>query len=139
MTDADRPWDVINPPEFADPIGYANAVRTTGGTRIFIAGQIDMDADGKVAHPGDLLEQVKGTFKNIARVLEEAGAKPEHLVRMRIYVTHVDAYKRLGKEVGRAYREHFGTWFPAMTLLGVTRLYDEDALIEIETDAVIPD
>ena len=136
---SDRPWEAINPPDMADPIGYANAVRTEGGTRIFLAGQIDMDKDGKVAHPGDLLEQVKGTFKNIARVLEEAGGKPEHLVRMRIYVTHVDAYKRLGKEVGRAYREHFGTWFPAMTLLGVTRLYDEDALIEIETDAVIPD
>lgn len=138
MTDSDRPWEAINPPDFADPVGYANAIRTEGGTRIFLAGQIDMDAEGNVAHPGDLLEQVKGTFANIARLLEAAGAKPEHMVRMRIYVTHVDAYKRLGKEIGRAYREHFGTWFPAMTLVGVTRLYDEDALVEIETDAVIP-
>lgn len=138
MTEAEHPWQPINPPGFADPIGYSNAIRTEGGTRIFIAGQVDMNAEGAIEHPGDLLEQVKGAFANIARVLAEAGAKPEHLVRMRIYVTHVDAYKRLGREIGRAYREHFGTWYPAMTLLGVTRLYDEEALVEIETDAVIP-
>lgn len=138
MTDESRPWETIQPEGFAPPVGYANAVRTQGGTRLFIAGQVDMDAKGRVAHPGDLLAQVKGAFANIARVLAAAGARPEHLVRMRIYVTHVDAYKRLGKEIGAAYREHFGTWFPAMTLLGVTRLYDEDALVEIETDAVVP-
>ncbi|MDA1195139.1 MAG: RidA family protein [Planctomycetota bacterium] len=138
MTDAQGPWKAVNPPEMAKAIGYANAVVTEGGRHVFLAGQIDMDTDGKVAHPGDLLEQVKGAYANIARVLAASGARPEHMTRMRIYVTHVDAYKALGREIGAAYRACFGRWFPAMTLVGVTRLYDEGALIEIEVDAVVP-
>ena len=66
------------------------------------------------------------------------GAKPEHLVRMRIFVTDVAAYKALGKEIGKAYRKHFGTWFPAMSLFEISCLYDEGALIEVESEAVVP-
>ena len=132
------PWRQVNPEDLPDPIGYSNAIVTSGGRRVVIAGQTALGQDHKIQHFGDLVGQTRVIFENIAKILKEAGARPEHLVRMRIYVTHVDAYKRLGKEIGRAYREHFGTWFPAMTLLGVTRLYDEDALVEIETDAVIP-
>jgi enamine deaminase RidA (YjgF/YER057c/UK114 family) len=138
MSEAERPWTQVNPPGMAEPVGYSNAIVTEGGRRVFIAGQVDMAPDGSIAHPGDLLEQTKGAFAHIVTVLEAVGGKPEHIVRMRIYVTHVDAYKSLGKDIGRAYKAHFGRWFPAMTLLGVTRLYDEGALIEIETDAVIP-
>lgn len=128
----------INPPGAAEPVGYANAVEAAPGRRVFLAGQVDMAPDGSIAHPGDLLEQCKGAFAAIVRVLAAAGGRPEHIVRMRIYTTHVDAYKSLGREIGRAYREQFGKWYPAMTLVGVARLYDEGALVEIETDAVIP-
>jgi len=138
MSEAEQPWTQINPPDMAKAVGYSNAIVTEGGRRIFIAGQVDLALDGTIAHPGDLLEQTKAAFANIAKVLAAAGGKPEHLVRMRIYVTHVDAYKSLGKEIGQAYKAHFGRWYPAMTLVGVTRLYDEGALVEIETDAVIP-
>ena len=129
---------LINPPDIAEPIGYANAVEATPGRRIFLAGQVDMAPDGSIAHPGDLLAQCKGTFGNLARVLAAAGGRPEHLVRMRIYTTDIESYKALGRDIGRAYREHFGRWYPAMTMVGVTRLYDEGALVEIESDAVIP-
>jgi enamine deaminase RidA (YjgF/YER057c/UK114 family) len=74
----------------------------------------------------------------VAVVLRAAGAAPEHVVRMRIYVLDVDAYRRDAKEIGRRWREHFGRWFPAMTLVQVSRLYDPDALIEVEADAVVP-
>ncbi len=135
----ERPWRAINPPEMADPVGYSNAIESIGGRRITIAGQVDMQKDGSIAHPGDLLKQADGAFANIAHVLAAAGAKPEHLVRMRVFVTDVKAYKALGREIGRAYRKHFGTWFPAMSLFEIACLYDDDALIEVETEAVVPD
>ncbi len=131
-------WKPVNPESMADPVGYANAIETEGGRRLFIAGQVDMAKDGSVANPGDLVAQVEGTFRNIITVLEEAGGKPEHIVRMRIYVADVEDYKSHGKAIGAIYREHFGRWFPAMTLIQVSRFYDPDALIEVETDAVIP-
>lgn len=139
MSEAERPWRMINPESMAKPVGYSNAVVSQGGTRITLAGQIDMDSDGLVAHPGDILKQAAGAFANVARVLEAAGGKPEHLVRMRIFVTDVAAYKALGREIGKAYRKHFGTWFPAMSLFEIRCLYDEGALIEVESEAVIPD
>ena len=139
MSEAERPWRAVNPDSMAKPVGYANAIVSKGGTRITLAGQIDMAADGNVAHPGDILKQAAGAFANVARVLEAAGGKPEHLVRMRIFVTDVAAYKALGREIGRAYREHFGTWFPAMSLFEIASLYDEGALIEVESEAIIPD
>ena len=139
MSEAERPWRAVNPESMAKPVGYANAIVSKGGTRITLAGQIDMAPDGNVAHPGDILKQAAGAFANVARVLEAAGSKPEHLVRMRIFVTDVAAYKALGREIGKAYREHFGTWFPAMSLFEIASLYDEGALIEVESEAIIPD
>ncbi len=109
-----------------------------GARRITLAGQVDMDKDGGIAHPGDLLAQVEGAFAHIARILAAAGARPEHLVRMRIFVTDVKAYKALGREIGKAYRKHFGTWYPAMSLLEISCLYDDHALVEIESEAVVP-
>ncbi|MDJ0520493.1 MAG: RidA family protein, partial [Planctomycetota bacterium] len=119
MSETERPWQAVNPDDMAKPVGYANAVVSYRGTRITLAGQIDMDADGNVAHPNDMLNQARGAFANVARVLAAAGGKPEHLVRMRIFVTDVAAYKALGREIGKAYREHFGTWFPAMSLFEI--------------------
>ncbi len=139
MSETEHPWTPVNPESMAKPVGYSNAIVSQSGTRITLAGQIDMAPDGNVAHPGDMLKQAAGAFANVARVLAEAGAKPEHLVRMRIFVTDVAAYKALGREIGKAYREHFGMWFPAMSLFEISCLYDEGALIEVESEAVIPD
>ena len=137
--DATTPWRQIHAPGMAKPIGYSNAILSRGGQRLTLAGQIDMGPDGEVVHPGDLTAQAAGAFANIARLLEEAGAKPEHLVRMRIFVLDIDDYKACAKDIGRAYRTHFGRWFPAMTLVQIVKLYDDGALIEVESEAIIPD
>jgi enamine deaminase RidA (YjgF/YER057c/UK114 family) len=132
------PWQAINPPGFPHQ-GYSNAVVSGPGRHIAVAGQIDMGADGKVRHPGDLVAQAKGAFENIRLVLAAAGAGPQHLVRLRFYVADAAAYAAQAKELGAAYRAAFGRWFPAMALVQVARLYDAHALIEVEADAVLPD
>jgi enamine deaminase RidA (YjgF/YER057c/UK114 family) len=136
---SDTPWRAINPPELAEPVGYANGVESQGGRRLCIAGQIDMAKDGTVANPGDLVAQVRGAFGNLCAVLRAAGGEPAHIVRMRIFVLDIADYKANGKAIGALYREHFGRWFPAMSLVQVAGLYDDGALIEVEAEAVIPD
>jgi len=132
------PWRQVDPPELGTPVGYSNAIVTQGGTRVFLAGQTAMNAEGRIEDPGDLLTQTGKALANVATVLKAAGAEPEHLTRMRIYVLSADEYANHARAIGKLYREHFGRWFPAMTLVQVARLYDPDALIEIETEAVIP-
>ena len=138
MSDA-TPWRRIDPAELAAPVGYAHAVESRGGRRVSVAGQTAMGKDGRVAPVGDLAGQAGRAFANVAAVLRAAGARPEHVVRMRIYVTDPDLYRVRAKEIGAHYRTHFGKWFPAMTLVGVARLYDPDAQIEVEVEAVVPD
>ncbi len=132
-------WRAINPPEMAKTVGYSNAIESRGGRRLTIAGQVDMAPDGTIAHPGDLLAQVRGAFSNLATVLAAGQARPDHLVRMRIFVVDLPAYTAQSKAIGAIYREFFGRWFPAMTLVQISRLYDEGALIEVEGEAVVPD
>ena len=133
------PWRQVNPKELAEPVGYSNAIVSSAGRRVTLAGQVAMDMDGKVQHLGDLVAQVRDVFANIATILKESGARPEHLVRMRIFVIDVADYAKNSREIGMLYRQQFGKWFPAMTLVQVSRLFDEGALIEVESEAVIPD
>ena len=139
MSDGTSPWDVIQPPGFAKAVGYANGIVSHGGKRLAVAGQIDMGPDGKVVNPGDLAAQADGAFANVAAVIAEAGGKPEHMVRMRVFVADVEDYKKNGKAIGAAYRKHFGRWFPAMSLVQIAGFYDVGALIEVEAEVVIPD
>ena len=133
------PWQVVQPPGAAQAVGYSNGIVSRGGQRLTVAGQIDMGPDGKVVHPGDLAAQAAGAFANVAAVIAAAGGKPEHMVRMRVFVMDVEDYKANGKAIGASYREHFGRWFPAMSLLQIAGLYDEGALIEVEAEVIIPD
>ncbi len=133
------PWQAVNPPGWALPVGYANAVVSRGGTRVSVAGQTAMGPDGKVRHAGDLLAQAALAFDNVLTVLAAAGARPEHMVRVRIYVRSADDYAARAGDIGKAWRASFGRWFPAMTLVEVARLYDQGALIEVEAEAVIPE
>ena len=140
MTDTPQgPWKSVVIPEWAAPIGYSNAIITQGGRMVHLAGQTAMDPQGKIIGPGDLVMQATQAFANVRRVLDEAGAKPEHMVRARIYVCSADDYAAGARAIGSAWRDTFGRWFPAMTLVQVARLYDPEALIEVETEAVIPD
>ena len=132
------PWEVIQPPGFAKAVGYANGIVSTGGRRLAVAGQIDMGPDGKVVNPGNLAAQAEGAFANVAAVIHEAGGRPEHMVRMRVFVADIADYKANAKAIGAAYRTHFGRWFPAMSLVQIAGFYDEGALIEVEAEVVIP-
>ncbi len=126
----------LNPPGWPQPKGYANGVKARG-EMIFVGGMIGWDLDGKL--PQGFVAQAKQLFENIVAVLKEGGAGPEHVVRMTWYVTDIDMYRNCLPELGKAYREVLGRNFGAMALVQVKSLVEKDALLEIETTAVVPD
>jgi enamine deaminase RidA (YjgF/YER057c/UK114 family) len=126
------------PPGWAKPKGYANGVAARG-TVISVAGQIGWNPATGRFESDDFVAQAKQALANIVAVLKEAGAGPEHLVRLTWYVVDKREYvQRLG-EVGEAYRAVIGRHFPAMTLVAVAALVEDRARIEIEATAVLPD
>lgn len=128
---------VILPPGWPRPRGYANGVTVTG-RQVYIAGMIGWDAQG-VFHTDDFAGQVQQALQNIVDVLQEAGGKPEHIVRMTWYVTDKREYLAAGREVGRAFREIIGSYNAAMTAVEVKALIEDRAKVEIEATAVIPE
>jgi len=126
---------LLQPAGWPRPIGYANGILARGDL-IVTGGLIGWDAEGRF---GDgLVAQARQTLVNITTVLAEAGAAPEHLVRMTWYVVDMEAYRAAGPALGRAYREVIGRHYPAMAVLAVTRLVEPQALVEIEATAVVP-
>ena len=128
---------VLLPPGWPRPKGYANGVTVTG-RQVYIAGMIGWDAQG-VFHTDDFAGQVQQALQNIVDVLQEAGGKPEHIVRMTWYVTDKREYLAAGREVGRAFREIIGSYNAAMTAVEVKALIEDRAKVEIEATAVIPE
>ncbi|MFC5496897.1 RidA family protein [Caenimonas terrae] len=128
--------EVILPPGWPRPRGYANGVAASG-RMLFIAGMIGWDAQG-VFHSDDFAAQVRQALQNVAEVLREAGGKPENIVRMTWYVTDKREYLAAGKEIGRAFREIIGSYNAAMTAVEVKALIEDRAKVEIEATAVIP-
>jgi enamine deaminase RidA (YjgF/YER057c/UK114 family) len=129
--------EFLQPAEWARPKGYSNGMAARG-RMIFVSGQIGWDAQGRFAGPG-LAGQVQQALRNIVRVLEEGGAEPCHLVRLTWYVLSRDAYLREVREIGAAYREVIGKHFPTMSVVEVRGLVEQQALVEIEATAVVPD
>jgi len=128
---------ILQPPSWAKPRGYSNGILARGAT-VYVAGQIGWDAQCRFAAQ-DFTGQAAQALRNIVAVLAEAGAKPEHIVRMTWYVTDKRAYLEAGRALGDAYREIIGRHYPAMTAVQVTALMENDAKVEIEVTAVIPD
>ena len=128
---------VLLPQGWPRPKGYANGVMARG-QMVFVAGMIGWDADG-VFHTDDFAGQVRQALQNVVAVLEEAGAKPEHIVRMTWYVTDKREYMAAYREVGAAFREIVGSFNAAMTAVEVSALIEDRAKVEIEVTAVIPD
>ena len=128
---------VIQPEGWAKPRGYANGM-VARGTTVYVAGQIGWDAQQKLVGD-DFVSQFRQALSNVVAVVEAAGGKAEHIVRLTIYTTELDAYRGNIKAVGAAYRETLGKHFPAMALLGVAGLVDAGALVEIEGTAVLPE
>jgi enamine deaminase RidA (YjgF/YER057c/UK114 family) len=127
----------LQPPDWAEPKGYANGVAASG-RHVFVAGQIGWNAHGQF-DSDDLVAQVRQALTNIVTVLAEAGAKPEHIVRMTWYVVDKREYLARAKEIGRAYRELIGDYAVAMSAVQVAALIEDRAQVEIEVSAVMPE
>ena len=126
----------INPTELARPSGFSHAVSAPAGRTVFLAGQIGMDRNRKVAD-GGILAQFEQALGNLLTALAAAGGQPENLVSLTIYLIDVGDYQAHGKEIGAVWRRLAGTEYPAMAGVGVTRLWDPAALVEIQGIAVV--
>ena len=127
----------LQPPGWAAPKGYANGIAARG-TTIYVGGQIGWNAQQQF-ESDDFIAQTAQALRNIAAVLKEGGAGPEHMVRMTWYITDRDEYNSRLPELGSAYREVMGRNFPAMTCVQVAALVEARAKVEIEVTAVLPD
>lgn len=126
---------VLQPSGWPLPKGYANGM-VADGRIVVTGGVIGWDAEERLAD--GFVPQVRQALSNISAILAEAGAGPEHLVRLTWYVVDMDEYLANLKELGKVYRAVFGTHYPAMALLQVVRLVEKSARVEIEATAVIP-
>jgi enamine deaminase RidA (YjgF/YER057c/UK114 family) len=124
----------INPDSLPKPSGYAHGILS--GNTVFLGGQTALDKDMKIVE-GGIVEQFRQAFSNVLTTLTEAGGDGRDLVSVTIYLTDVDDYMANGREIGRIWREMAGTEYPAMAGIGVTRLWQKEALIEIQGIAVI--
>ena len=129
---------ILQPPGWAKPKGYSNGIAVKGGTTVFVAGQVAFNSQG-VIEQQSFAVQFRQTLQNTIAVLAEAGAKPEHIVRMTWYILDKKEYLGAIREVGAAYRELIGRHYPAMAVVQVSGLIEDEAKLEIETTAVIPE
>ena len=127
----------LQPPDWAEPKGYANGILARGAL-LFVGGQIGWNA-AQQFETDDFVAQTRQTLQNIAAVLQAGGAGPEHMVRMTWYIVDRVEYNARLKEIGGVYREVMGRNFPAMTCVQVAALMESRAKIEIEVTAVLPD
>ena len=128
---------ILQPPSWARPRGFSNGVASKG-QMIFVSGMVGWDAEGKFVS-NEFVGQARQALKNIVEILAEAKAKPEHITRMTWYVIDKKEYLAASKELGAAYREIIGGHYPAMTAVEVSGLIEDQAKVEIEVTAVIPD
>lgn len=127
---------VINPASLPKPSGYAHGVLS--GNTVYLGGQTALDAEMRIVE-GGVVAQFRQAFSNVLTTLAEAGGRPEDLVSVTIYLTDVDDYMANGREIGRIWREMAGSEYPAMAGIGVSRLWQKEAVIEIQGVAVIQD
>ena len=124
----------INPESLPKPSGFAHGM--LAGNTVFLGGQTALDKDMNIV-PGGIVEQFTQAFSNVLTTLREAGGQPEDLVNVTIYLTDVEDYMANGREIGRIWRDMAGSQYPAMAGIGVTRLWQKEAMIEIQGIAVI--
>jgi len=129
--------EILQPPGWPRPKGYSNGV-IASGRMVFVAGMIGWDAEGRFP-AADLAGQARQALLNVRVVLDEAGARPEHIVRMTWYVTDKREYLAQSRAIGAAFRELIGSFNAAMTAVEVSALMEDQAKVEIEVTAVIPE
>ncbi len=127
----------VNPPTLTKPAGYSHGFEAQGGKTLYMAGQVAVDKDGNVVGKGDLVAQFRQVCENLKALVTARGGQMNDVVKLTMFVLSKADYKAKVKEIGLVYREYFGRHFPAMTLVEVKGLYDDDCAIEIEGVAVI--
>ena len=127
---------IIQPDDWKPAKGYANGVLATGQT-LYVGGQIGWNADQEF-ETDDFVGQVEQALKNIVAVVEAAGGRPEHIVRLTWFLIDKSEYVARQRELGAAYRDVLGRHFPAMSLFVISGLLEDRAKVEIEATAVIP-
>ncbi len=128
---------VVQPAGWARPRGYVNGI-VAEGRMLFVGGQVGWDPTSETPRfPEGFAAQFDQALANVLAVVREAGGTPESIVRMTVYVTDKRAYIAAGKDIGAAWRKHLGKHFPAMALVQVADLLEDQALVEIETTAVL--
>jgi enamine deaminase RidA (YjgF/YER057c/UK114 family) len=126
----------INPPQLARPSGFSHAVSTTADRLVFLAGQTALDADGRITGDG-VVAQFERALGNLLTALDAAGGRPADLVSVTVYIVDMDDYRAHGRELGAVWRRLAGTEYPAMAGIGVSRLWDAEALVEVQGVAAL--
>jgi enamine deaminase RidA (YjgF/YER057c/UK114 family) len=125
----------VNPADLAPPSGFAHAVVGTG-TFVFLAGQTALDRDGRITGEG-VVEQFEIALGNLLASLREAGGRPDQLASLTVYIVDMDDYREHAREIGDVWRRLVGRDYPAMAGIGVARLWDSDALVEVQGVAIV--
>ncbi|WP_020664567.1 RidA family protein [Amycolatopsis benzoatilytica] len=125
----------INPPELGKPSGFSHAV-TAEGRLVFLAGQTALDADGRIVGDG-VVAQFEQALGNLLTALRAAGGGPADLCSLTVYIVDMDDYKARAREIGRVWKRLVGADYPAMAGIGVSRLWDVEALVEVQGYAVL--
>lgn len=136
--DAARLFEEVNPPALGEPRGFTHGLIVQPGCRmVFVAGQTAATPSGEIADPSFVGQFAEALTKSIA-VVKAAGGGPEHIVRMTVYVTDMEAYRTHRTQLGAMWRDRMGRHYPAMSLVAVTELVDQGATVEVEATAALP-
>jgi enamine deaminase RidA (YjgF/YER057c/UK114 family) len=131
------PFELVNPTGLEPPVGYSHIAKIVGGTIVHVAGQAPFNEKGEVVGKGDFVAQFAQVMRNLKTAIEGLGGRPSQYAVLTIYITNLAAYWDNKKPLGAAYREVFGKFFPAITLVEVSRLYNPECMIEISAIAVV--
>ncbi len=126
----------VNPDELGEPRGFSHAV-VAQGTVVFLAGQTALDKSGVIVGDG-VVEQFEKALTSLLAALREAGGSPDDLTSLTIYIVDMDDYRSHAREIGQVWRRLVGAHYPAMAGIGVSRLWDAEALVEVQGFAVLP-
>lgn len=125
----------VNPPELGRPSGFSHAVIGEGRT-VFLAGQTALDASGRIVGDG-VVAQFEQALGNLLTALRAAGGEPEHLASLTVYIVDMDDYRARAGDIGLVWKRLVGRDYPAMAGIGVSRLWDAEALVEVQGFAVL--
>jgi enamine deaminase RidA (YjgF/YER057c/UK114 family) len=126
----------VNPESLATPSGFSHAVVATGRT-VHLAGQTALDASGRIVGD-DVVTQFERALSNLLTALAEAGGEPADLVALTVYIVDMDDYRAHARDIGAVWKRLVGSEYPAMAGIGVSRLWDPEALVEVQGTAVLP-